>query len=71
MPTVAFDVFELDQCGVSAAEMATVVVQNNGVLSDTVKAKLRNLLIRNHFRPEDSVRVSRPTGRDLYIFHQP
>ena len=37
MPTVAFDLFELDACGVSAAEMTTDVVQNNGVLSDTVK----------------------------------
>ena len=37
MPTVAFDLFELDACGVSAAEMTTDVVQNNGVISDTVK----------------------------------
>jgi hypothetical protein len=44
MPTVAFDLFELDACGVSAAEITTDVVQNNGVLSDTVKTKLRNLL---------------------------
>jgi len=71
MPTVPFDLFELDEHGVSFDDMQTVLERHNAVLSDALKTKLRGLLEFHHFMLEETLSVSRSADRDVYVFHQP
>ena len=70
-PTVPFDLFEFDEHGVPFDDIQAVLERHNGVLPDTLKSKLRDLLDFHHFMLEETIRVSRPADRDVYVFHQP
>ena len=70
MPTVAFDLFELAEYGVSSDDMRGVFEGNKGDLTGTLKTRLRELLKRHHFDLEATIRVNSPAERDVYVFHQ-